>query len=113
MLNLLSLQRIVTRKHVSMSLQMSLVDVVLEYCAPCGYTPQALGLTEEILNDRELEYYIRSWQLIPASNGVFELTVNGELLYSKKALGRHAEAGECKRLIADAIARAKVAAGIE
>jgi len=70
-------------------------------------------LTDEILKDRELEYFIRSWQLIPSSGGRFELTVNGELLYSKKTLGRHAEAGECKRLIADAIARAKVAAEIE
>ena len=69
-------------------------------------------MTDEILQERDLEYFIRSWQLIPSSGGVFELTVNGELLYSKKALGRHAEAGECKRLIIEAIERARNAPDI-
>lgn len=65
------------------------------------------------MQERELEYFIRSWQLIPSSGGRFELTVNGELLFSKAALGRHAEPGECKALIIEAIGRAKAAAGIE
>ena len=33
-------------------------------------------------------------KLIPGSKGVFELVVNGDLVYSKKALGRHAAEGE-------------------
>jgi selenoprotein W-related protein len=51
-------------------------------------------LTAEILNERELEYYVASWTLVPSSGGVFEVVVNGELIFSKKALGRHAEPGE-------------------
>lgn len=38
-------------------------------------------------------------ELIESSGGVFEVTVDGRLVFSKKALGRHAEAGEIVRLI--------------
>lgn len=37
--------------------------------------------------------------MIPSTGGVFEVVVNGELLFSKKALGRHAEPGEIKAAI--------------
>jgi selenoprotein W-related protein len=56
-------------------------------------------LTDEILGDREIEAFIRSWTLLPGKGGVFEVTVNGELVFSKKAVGRHAEAGEIHALI--------------
>jgi selenoprotein W-related protein len=31
---------------------------------------------------------------VPSSGGVFDVEVDGELLFSKKQVGRHAEAGE-------------------
>ncbi len=37
--------------------------------------------------------------MVPSSGGVFEVTVDGELVFSKKALGRHAEPGEVLELI--------------
>lgn len=37
--------------------------------------------------------------LVKSSGGVFEVTVDGTLLFSKKALGRHAEPGEVIRLM--------------
>jgi len=39
-------------------------------------------------------------QMIPSSGGVFEVTVDGNLVFSKKALGRHAEPGEVVGLLA-------------
>jgi selenoprotein W-related protein len=48
---------------------------------------------------REIEAYVRSWRLIPSTGGVFEVTVNGDKVFSKKELGRHAEPGEVKALI--------------
>ncbi len=56
-------------------------------------------MTAEILNEREIEYFIADWKLIPSSGGVFEVEINGELVFSKKALGRHAEPGEIRALI--------------
>jgi selenoprotein W-related protein len=40
-------------------------------------------------------------KLIESSGGVFEVVVDGELVFSKKALGRHPEAGEVLGLMAD------------
>jgi hypothetical protein len=56
-------------------------------------------VTAEILGERELEVYIGSWTLIPSKGGAFEFTVNGDLLFSKKALQRHAEPGELRALL--------------
>jgi len=56
-------------------------------------------LTDDILREREIEVFVRSWTLLPASGGRFEVTVNGEVVFSKKALGRHAEPGEIRALI--------------
>jgi selT/selW/selH-like putative selenoprotein len=36
---------------------------------------------------------------IPSSGGVFEVKVDGDLVFSKKALRRHAEPGEVAGLI--------------
>jgi selenoprotein W-related protein len=38
-------------------------------------------------------------RLVPSSGGAFEVTVDGELVFSKKASRRHAEPGEVVRLI--------------
>jgi len=37
--------------------------------------------------------------MIPSSGGVFEVTVDGTLVYSKKATGRHADPDEVVRTI--------------
>lgn len=58
-----------------------------------------------MLSIREIEYNIASWKLIPGSGGKYEFTVNGVLLFSKKALGRHAEPGEIKALLEAHIAQ--------
>jgi predicted Rdx family selenoprotein len=50
-------------------------------------------LTENILGKRELEYFVKDWKLIPSTGGRYEFEVNGELIFSKKGLGRHAEEG--------------------
>jgi selenoprotein W-related protein len=38
-------------------------------------------------------------QLVPSSGGVFEVEVNGNLIFSKRALRRHAQPGEVLELI--------------
>jgi len=60
-------------------------------------------LTDEILKERDFEYFTKSWKLVPGSGGVFDVWVNGELVFSKKAVGRHAEPGEIRAGIAKAL----------
>jgi selT/selW/selH-like putative selenoprotein len=38
-------------------------------------------------------------RLVASSGGVFEVKVDGDLIFSKKALRRHAEPGEVVKLI--------------
>lgn len=42
----------------------------------------------------EFEHQIDELALIPGRGGVFEVTADGRLIYSKKATGRHAEVEE-------------------
>ena len=54
-------------------------------------------MTEALLG--EFEEQISSFTLIPSSGGAFEITVDGGLIYSKKATGRHAEVEEVKEAL--------------
>jgi selenoprotein W-related protein len=42
---------------------------------------------------------LRSLKLIPSSGGRFEVLANDIVIFSKKAVGRHAEPGEVARLL--------------
>lgn len=48
---------------------------------------------------RHYEHVIEEIKLIPSDEGRFEVTVNGQLLFSKLELHRHAEAGEVAGLV--------------
>jgi selenoprotein W-related protein len=40
-------------------------------------------------------------KLIESSGGVFEVTVDGKLMFSKQELGRHAQDGEVMRVMVE------------
>lgn len=56
-----------------------------------------MSLAQELLKD--YEHVIEGITLIPSDGGKFEVSVNGELVYSKLQTKRHAEAGEVLGLI--------------
>jgi len=56
-----------------------------------------VSLTGELL--RHYEHVIEEIKLIPSDEGRFEVTVNGQLLFSKLQSHRHAEAGEVVGLV--------------
>jgi selenoprotein W-related protein len=56
-------------------------------------------LTDELLN--HYTPAIASVTLIPSSGGRFEVIANDTVIFSKKAIGRHAEPGEVTRLLAE------------
>ena len=49
------------------------------------------------------QHIISDLKLIPGGGGVFEVEVNGDLMYSKKNLGRHANDGEVLDLFAELV----------
>jgi selenoprotein W-related protein len=55
-------------------------------------------LTTALLKDFEAQF--RALTLIPSDGGRFEVSINGDLIFSKRSLGRHAEPGEINQLVA-------------
>jgi selenoprotein W-related protein len=56
-----------------------------------------VSVTTDLL--KEFEPYVSSWELIPADGGRFEVSVDGELVYSKLETGRHTDSAELRPLI--------------
>ena len=52
---------------------------------------------------KEFEPHIAEWVLVPSDDGRFELEINGELVFSKLALKRHAEVDEIRQLVQKAV----------
>jgi len=64
--------------------------ITIEYCVVWSYEPRATGLAAEL----KQAFPEAELQLLKSGGGVFEVTVDGTLVFSKKALGRHAKPGE-------------------
>jgi selenoprotein W-related protein len=58
-----------------------------------------VSLADEIL--AKWAPIFKAVRLQPAERGRFEVTLDGELIFSKAALGRHAEKGEIVRAFED------------
>jgi len=59
--------------------------------------PRAVGLADELLTG--WAPIIKTIDLLPSSKGRFEVTLDGELIFSKAGLGRHAKPGEVAALV--------------
>ena len=60
-----------------------------------------MSVTTDLI--KEFEPHISSWELIPADGGKFEVTVDGELIYSKLETGRHTDSDELRPLLKAAL----------
>jgi len=67
----------------------------IEYCSAWNYLPQASSLEAELKqNFPNMEI-----SLISSGGGVFEIVLDGKLIFSKKAINRFPEKGEVLRII--------------
>ena len=55
-----------------------------------------MGAAEDLLAN--YQHVIEDLRLVTGENGVFDVTVDGDLIYSKAQTGRHAEPGEVLNL---------------
>ena len=60
-----------------------------------------------VANDllRDYQHVIAELTFITGSKGIFDVIVDGDVLYSKKTTGRHAEPGEVLELFRDQYAK--------
>ena len=70
------------------------MKISIEYCTKWNYQPRASGLGEELKKKFDAEI-----ELLASSGGVFEVVVDGKLVFSKKALNRFPEEGEVATLL--------------
>ena len=63
--------------------------VRIEYCVPRGALPNATGLVARILE--EWEEVIDSVEVVPGKDGIFDVHVDGELVFTKAMLGHYPE----------------------
>jgi len=82
-----------------MAAEPGLANIRIEYCAPCAEMLRAIQTAQELLI--EFEDQIDQIALAPSGDSVFEVSVNGALVFSKRRLGRHPTEGEVARSVRD------------
>lgn len=81
---------------------MSRYQVEITYCTQCRWLLRAAWLAQELLITFEQD--LAGVNLMPGTGGIFEVRLNGALIFSRKAEGRFPESKELKQLIRDVIA---------
>ena len=74
----------------------------IEYCTQCRWLLRAAWLAQELLTTFVDE--LGEVALVPGKGGVFEVRLDGETLWSRKAEGRFPEAKEVKQRLRDRVA---------
>lgn len=76
-------------------------EIDIEYCTQCRWLLRSAWLAQELLTTFEGD--LQRVSLMPSSGGIFEIRLNGELLFSRQQAQRFPEAKEIKQLVRDKI----------
>lgn len=76
--------------------------ITITYCTQCRWLLRAAWMAQELLTTFDGE--IAELTLKPASGGVFEVTADDQLVWSRKQEGRFPEITELKQRVRDVIA---------
>ncbi|HZA28584.1 MAG TPA: SelT/SelW/SelH family protein [Gammaproteobacteria bacterium] len=79
--------------------------VEIAYCSQCRFILRAGWLAQELLMTFATD--LGEVALIPGEGGIFEIRLDGEVLFSRKREGRFPEAKEIKQKIRDRVAPGK------
>lgn len=79
--------------------------VEIIYCTKCKWLMRSTWIAQEILSTFDEE--LSEVALIPGTGGVFEIKVNGKILWCLKREGRFPDIKELKKLLRDIIAPEK------
>ncbi len=75
--------------------------VEIAYCTQCRWLLRAAWLAQELLTTFEQD--LTSVALKPGTGGIFDISLNGQVIFSRKVAERFPEAKEIKQLIRDLI----------
>jgi len=74
----------------------------IEYCTQCRWLLRASWMAQELLTTFQEE--LGEVALIPGTGGVFEMRIDGSVVWSRAGEGRFPELKELKQRVRDAIA---------
>jgi selenoprotein W-related protein len=77
----------------------------IHYCTQCRWLLRAAWFAQELLTTFESD--LGEVALVPGTGGIFEVRVDGETVWSRKAAGRFPELKELKQLVRDRVAPGK------
>ncbi|WP_417549298.1 SelT/SelW/SelH family protein [Methylophaga sp.] len=77
-------------------------NITITYCTQCRWMLRAAWMAQELLSTFDGE--ITELTLKPASGGVFEVTADDALVWSRKQEGRFPDIAELKQRVRDVIA---------
>ncbi|QXP63016.1 SelT/SelW/SelH family protein [Polaribacter sp. HaHaR_3_91] len=80
-------------------------NIKIEYCTQCGWLLRASWMSQELLTTFTEE--ITELTLKPGTGGIFNITANNQLVWSRKKENGFPEITELKRRIRDVIAPEK------
>jgi selenoprotein W-related protein len=89
-------------QHKHMTDHMQKPRVKIRYCAQCRFILRASWLAQELLMTFAEE--LGEVALVPGSGGIFEVSVDDQLIWSRKQAGRFPDSKELKQLVRDHIA---------
>ncbi len=75
--------------------------IEINYCTQCRWLMRAAWMAQELLTTFETE--LGEVALVPGTGGVFDVRLDGDLIYSRKEEGRFPESKELKQLVRDRI----------
>ena len=75
--------------------------VEIKYCKKCRWLLRSSWMAQEILNTFEEE--VDELSLLPGTGGIFEITVNDQLIWSRKEMGGFPDIAELKKLVRDIV----------
>ena len=81
---------------------MGLPQVEIEYCRQCRWMLRAAWMAQELLVTFEEE--LGGVTLKPGMGGIFQVSVDGEAVWSRKMEGRFPEMKELKQRVRDKVA---------
>jgi selenoprotein W-related protein len=81
---------------------MELPRVEIEYCRQCRWMLRAAWMAQELLTTFEEE--LGGVTLKPGTGGVFQVSVEGEIVWSRKGEGRFPDIKELKQRVRDKVA---------
>jgi len=81
---------------------MSAPRVEIHYCTQCKFLMRASWLAQELLTTFDQD--LGEVALVPGRGGIFEVTLDGEAVFSNREAGRFPEAREIKLALKERVA---------